>query len=166
MPGFFSPVSDPAALTGAPPGQPDQLAPWTSRAASHGRPTRGPWCGYRAPAAVVRGPWTVDRVCVCVDRSPRVCDHVPRITNTDPLALVRDPGAGGHGPCRPSRGPRRPGPAAHPTHPGPQKTGRVAGVAGLGPVLHGMFHVKQFWALVIKGPLCVTSQPVSKFAQI
>jgi len=35
-------------------------------------------------------------------------------------------------------------PAGPPRGPGDQKTGRVAGCAGLGPVLRGQFHVKHF----------------------
>ena len=157
VPGFFSSVSDPAALTGARPGQPRPTTCWPYLVRVPGRPTRDPCAWYRSPWCLVRGPWTW-------------CSW-PRSARPGARYLVRDPWAvfvfvstrcpvfvtrwpGSQTPRAVVRGPRawrrwpwaaRPGAWCDPPRtPGPEKRAPVAGVAGFSPISHGMFHVKHF----------------------
>jgi len=102
----------------------------------------------------------VDLVAVDLVAADLVPGPVARVTWCAPwwpggrVARAARPGA------RP--GGRRPTPGCA----GAQKTGRVASCAGISPFSHGQFHVKQFSAPAIKGPLCQQTQLVSKYLKI
>jgi len=174
----FSPANPPTWWPPVPAAWPADLNAWIVARVSH-RPGpdprpggRGPWPADLVPGAAGRALVAVDlvpgagaRVCVCVTWWPV---FVYLDTNTQdratwcatwcatwwPSTWCRGPwsalpGAlpGGQvaaSPWRVARGPRPPG---------PQKTGRVAGCAGISPFSHGQWCVKQFLGPAIKGPL-------------
>jgi hypothetical protein len=109
--------------------------PWSARLVSRTRSTR--------PARLVRA-W-------CAPGGPCLHVHANR-PGARPGAAVRAPGAPTWWPSWPTRPPTRPPtrrrgarPADPPPRPGVEKIGPGASCAGLCPISHARFHVKQFW---------------------
>jgi len=108
---------------------------------------------HPGPRCLVRSWWPPGRAAWCLVAQVRPA-------RPGPWAVARVPGC----PVRVA-GRMRPGAYVSTHSPRAQKKGPVAGCAGFSPFSHARFHVKQFWAPAIKGPLCQQSQLVSKYLQ-